>query len=617
MATTKLPQNEDSSSEDDQNWDDWDLQNDAISDDDNAFDTKMVCLFCDELFDSSDALFEHCSLVHNFDFYGIKKELDLNFYGCFKLINYVRSKVAEHNGWSWGLCKDSYDGINYPWNDDIYLKPYMEEDAVLYSFAEADEAEEDDTLTYDKKELEQELSTFNPLIISDDEDMGNELSKNQRVSGIRAEEVDVGKSNGFHKLDSVGSSQENGTANVGGSCSLYVKHKDEQLTFNSSRSSADAVKKINKNYFDSYSSFSIHREMISDKARTDAYRQAIMGNPSLLKDSVVMDVGCGTGILSLFAAQSGASRVLAVEASERMAGFAKQIAKDNDLLKIENPDQSTNHHTGTMEVVQGMIEELGDSYDIPHHSVDVLISEWMGYCLLYESMLSSVLFARDRWLKPGGAILPDVATMFVAGFGKGGTSIPFWENVYGLNMSCIAKEVVEDAAHFPIVDVLDSREVVTETEVLQSFDLPTMKLEDMDFTAEVELKPILNYSNCISSEPKTTWCYGIVLWFETGFTDRFCKEHPTLLSTSPYAPTTHWCQTILTFKEPIAISSEKPTGDVSGAIGSDAFPAVTIHSRISIVRAIKHRSIDISMELTGISSDGQKRNWPAQLFNLL
>lgn len=64
-----------------------------------------------------------------------------------------------------------------------------------------------------------------------------------------------------------------------------------------------------------------------------------------------------------------------------------------------------------MEVVKGMVEELDRSIQIEPHSVDILLSEWMGYCLLYESMLSSVLFARDKWLKPGGAILPDTATI--------------------------------------------------------------------------------------------------------------------------------------------------------------------------------------------------------------
>ena len=58
-----------------------------------------------------------------------------------------------------------------------------------------------------------------------------------------------------------------------------------------------------------------------------------------------------------------------------------------------------------------MVEELDNSIYILPHSIDVLLSEWMGYCLLYELMLSSVLLARDRWLKPGGAIIPDTANM--------------------------------------------------------------------------------------------------------------------------------------------------------------------------------------------------------------
>ena len=68
-------------------------------------------------------------------------------------------------------------------------------------------------------------------------------------------------------------------------------------------------------------------------------------------------------------------------------------------------------HNGVLEVANSMVEELEKSIKIEPHSVDVLVSEWMGYCLLYESMLTSVLYARDRWLKPGGAILPDTATM--------------------------------------------------------------------------------------------------------------------------------------------------------------------------------------------------------------
>lgn len=151
--------------------------------------------------------------------------------------------------------------------------------------------------------------------------------------------------------------------------------------------------------------------------------------------------------------------------------------------------------SGIIEVVHGMVEELDKSIEIQPHSVDVLLSEWMGYCLLYETMLSSVLFARDRWLKPGGAILPDTATIvslhyfyspcersnleiifhslislstfqLVAGFGVGGTSLPFWENVYGFRMSCVGKELVKDAAKAPIVDIVDANDLVTSPAIL-------------------------------------------------------------------------------------------------------------------------------------------------------
>jgi protein arginine N-methyltransferase 3 len=61
------------------------------------------------------------------------------------------------------------------------------------------------------------------------------------------------------------------------------------------------------------------------QARTEAYRDALTLNPSLLKGARVLDVGCGTGILSMFAARGGAAGVVGLEASERMAGFARQV----------------------------------------------------------------------------------------------------------------------------------------------------------------------------------------------------------------------------------------------------------------------------------------------------
>lgn len=141
----------------------------------------------------------------------------------------------------------------------------------------------------------------------------------------------------------------------------------------------------------------------------------------------------------------------------------------------------------------------------------------------------------------------------------------------------------------------------------------------MDFTSRIELEPLTENPTHYSPDSlcKTTWCYGIVLWFETGFTSRFCKDMPIVLSTSPYTPKTHWSQTILTFREPIAISLRSTASDTLAAVGTDACPAVKVHLRISIARAASpHRSIDISLEIAGIAPDGRKRSWPVQIFNL-
>lgn len=51
---------------------------------------------------------------------------------------------------------------------------------------------------------------------------------------------------------------------------------------------------------------------------------------------------------------------------------------------------------------------------LPFEKFDIIISEWMGYFLLYESMLDTVLLARDKYLQPDGLIFPDVATLYVA-----------------------------------------------------------------------------------------------------------------------------------------------------------------------------------------------------------
>ena len=79
-------------------------------------------------------------------------------------------------------------------------------------------------------------------------------------------------------------------------------------------------------YFDSYAHFGIHEEMLKDEVRTTSYRNAMIHNSHLFKGKVVLDVGCGTGILSMFAAKAGAAKVIGVDMSS-IVEYARKIVE--------------------------------------------------------------------------------------------------------------------------------------------------------------------------------------------------------------------------------------------------------------------------------------------------
>lgn len=151
-------------------------------------------------------------------------------------------------------------------------------------------------------------------------------------------------------------------------------------------------------YFRSYESLHQHEVMLRDEVRTKAYLNAINLRKEDFKDKIVMDVGAGTGILSMFAAKAGAKMVYAIEPSKTHE-LAKELIEEN-------------HLSDKITVINKKVEELTLDVDVPH--VDIIISEWMGYCLLYEGMLDSILVARDRFLVKGGLIFPERAKIYVA-----------------------------------------------------------------------------------------------------------------------------------------------------------------------------------------------------------
>ena len=63
--------------------------------------------------------------------------------------------------------------------------------------------------------------------------------------------------------------------------------------------------------------------------RTGSYERAIIENPNLFEGKTVLDVGCGTGVLAMFAAKAGAAKVVAVDSSDIIVHARKNVANNN------------------------------------------------------------------------------------------------------------------------------------------------------------------------------------------------------------------------------------------------------------------------------------------------
>lgn len=305
-------------------------------------------------------------------------------------------------------------------------------------------------------------------------------------------------------------------------------------------------------YFDSYSHFGIHEEMLKDTVRTRTYQKAITQNKHLFRGKTVLDIGCGTGILSLFAAKTGAKHVYGIDMAD-IAYKAQQIVKDNGF-------------EGKITIIKGKVEEI----ELPVEKVDIIVSEWMGYFLLYESMLDSVLFARDKWLAKDGLLFPDKATMYMCGIEDAdykSQKIEFWNNVYGFNMSCIREDVMKE----PLVDICNPNQVITETTPFFTIDLYTVQLKDLDF--ETAFKVSFSQQN---------YLHALVAFFDVEFTK--CHTR-TGFSTGPHSKYTHWKQTVFYLDEELAVE-----------------PNTTITCNIKVTRNTKNpRDIDIKLNSEYVS----------------
>ncbi|GMP60051.1 hypothetical protein CsSME_00023078 [Camellia sinensis var. sinensis] len=303
------------------------------------------------------------------------------------------------------------------------------------------------------------------------------------------------------------------------------------------------------NYFCTYAFLYHQKEMLCDRVRMDAYYNAVFQNKHHFNGKTVLDVGTGSGILAIWAGQAGARKVYAVEAT-KMSEHARALVKANNLQ-------------GVVEVIEGSIEDI----TLPE-KVDVIISEWMGYFLLRESMFDSVICARDRWLKPTGSMYPSHARMWLAPIRSGlgdqkmndyEGSMDDWfyfldetKTYYGVDMSALTKPFSEEQKKYylqtSLWNNLHPNQLIGSAAMIKEIDCSTATVNDiLDVRASM--------SSLITTE-ETRLC-GFAGWFDVHF--RGSKENPAQheieLTTAPSEDySTHWGQQVFLLHPSIHVS---------------------------------------------------------------
>jgi predicted RNA methylase len=270
-----------------------------------------------------------------------------------------------------------------------------------------------------------------------------------------------------------------------------------------------------------YGHASIHYDMLSDTPRTMAYCHVIDKNSPSFQNKVVLDIGAGSGILSLFSARAGARLVYSVECTP-IAPIAAQIIRDN----------------GYADRIRLLYSRL-ESTDISE-KVDIIVSEWMGYALFFERMLTSVLIGRDKYLKPGGLMVPSHSKLYFAAAESAQyrtEMYDFWDSVYGFDFKAMKKHSLSEA----VVEDCAPNQVVTNSVVISDLDLHTCPVNSSFFTSPFTLT--------VSHQTQVD---GFVTWFDVFFNDMPIKEK---LSTAPGATETHWKQTWFMLETAIPVAN--------------------------------------------------------------
>lgn len=260
-----------------------------------------------------------------------------------------------------------------------------------------------------------------------------------------------------------------------------------------------------------------HRTLIADKVRNQAFHDALKAviRPG---ETTVADIGAGTGLIGLLAAQLGAREVILYEAAE-VAGVAQATIEANRARTC----QLMPCHSTEME-------------DPPR--VDVVVSETLGNYALEENIVDTMADARRRHLRDGGVMIPALIRQLAAPVitDRFHRELAAWDEVgFGLDLSA-AREMSLNNVYvrsFAASDLLSGGAAAKVwDEVVLDADAHSAREGEVSWTLD---------------QPQTV--YGFAYWWEAELIPGIT------LSTGPTAPRTHWEQLYFPLRSPLAVAA--------------------------------------------------------------
>jgi protein arginine N-methyltransferase 1 len=260
-----------------------------------------------------------------------------------------------------------------------------------------------------------------------------------------------------------------------------------------------------------------HRTLLADRVRNAAFHAAL-ARAIVKGETTVADIGAGTGFLGFLAARLGAKRVDLYEATE-VAAVARKLKRRNRLANCR-------------------IAEVHSTDVASPDRVDLIVCETLGNYPFEENIVATLNDARERFLKPGGTIIPRAVEQFVAPVTaeRFYRELAAWDEVgYGLDFAPARTMTLNNiyVRTFKPADLLDGAAAARSWDRL-AFDRPNTTTRSGEASWRI-------------ATPATI--YGLALWWSAELTAG------VTLSTGPLDPRTHWEQLYLPVLAPIAVGA--------------------------------------------------------------